>query len=217
MPVEPGDTLYVHQDGLDPVSVSIVDLTARVDRDADTISGTAPANIASTNPDNPPVLRLEATGINHHDGDQGWGDKYITTGATGAYNASFTYTSPAPGTLDLRPPVTYGYLTHTNAQGNQVSLRYNAPEVRVQENSYYVSGYAENNATYTVTLKTGGRRDQGPVHRTGQWLRRWVLRVLAGCCWQCDAKPGGRCGGDGRLAGDHRPGGAAHRHRRPGG
>jgi len=156
VPLEPGDVLEVAQEGETPFSMEIPELTALVDRNTNTVSGRAPANISSVNPANPPALSIEAHGINR---DGPWWEtvsKPLATDAAGRYSTVFTYTNPTTGTLGLRPPNTYGYLNYVNAQGNQVRLSYRAPEVQVY--SGWIEGYAgmpRAGVTGTLTSGTG--------------------------------------------------------------
>ncbi|HFD40852.1 MAG TPA: hypothetical protein ENJ31_13500 [Anaerolineae bacterium] len=153
--IEPGNVLYTHQKGEALFSMDIPNLSARVDCEADTVSGVAPPNITSTDPNSPPNLFAWAQGVNHDAGSWQTYYVYMTTDANGNYTTSFTYTYPITGTLDLRPPNTYGYLSYANDRGNIVALFYHTPEVRVQENGYWVDGYAEADVMVTVTLKSG--------------------------------------------------------------
>jgi hypothetical protein len=148
-----GDTLYVEA-GL-TTTLAIPELTALVDRDADTVSGQAPPNISSTNPYTLPILYAWVQGANRHTGWWQMVDKFITTDASGHYSTVFTYTNPTTATLDLHPPHTYGYLRYVDAQGNQVSLYYHAPEVGVQSYNDWVNGNAGMpRVAVTVTLKS---------------------------------------------------------------
>jgi hypothetical protein len=157
--VEPTDTLEVAQEGEAPFTVDIPDLIALVDRDADTVSGRAPANISSTDPVTPPVLYLGARGINRDGSLWDWEYEYVTTDGNGNYSTVFTYTNPTTGTLDLRPPNTPpnmdGWVRYTDVQGNRVRLDYRAPELRVQAYDNWVNGNAGMpGAAVTVTLSS---------------------------------------------------------------
>ncbi|HXK42401.1 MAG TPA: hypothetical protein PKV82_06210 [Anaerolineae bacterium] len=158
VPLEPGDVLEVAQEGETPFSMEIPELTALVDRNTNTVSGRAPANISSVNPANPPALSIEARGINRDGCWWGTVSKHIPTDAAGRYSTVFTYTNPTTGTLDLRPPNTYGYLNYVNVQGNRVRLSYRAPEVQVGVYNSRIEGYAgmpRAGVTGTLTSGTG--------------------------------------------------------------
>jgi hypothetical protein len=163
--VEAGDILHVHQAGQSPFTMVIPELTAQVDREDDSVSGNAPANISSADPNSPPALYISAYGVNQDGGYWQTRSKYITTDAAGNYTTIFTYTSPVTGTLDLRVG-SFGTLRYFNEDGNRVELAYRAPEVNVQLHRNYVSGYAEAYTDVTLTLRSADGTVKGKLETT---------------------------------------------------
>jgi hypothetical protein len=141
--MEPGDILYVAQEGEIPYNITLPELTANADPDTDTVTGQAPPNIASTDPVTPPVLYVSVNG-----------SQYVTTTNAGVYVAD------SVGDFD---PGDSGTIRYHNANSNEIYRNFGVPVIYVRgySNGYSrdnrVSGYvAESNAPVTVTLKRGG-------------------------------------------------------------
>jgi len=149
--MEPGDRLHVVQEGQTAFEIEIPELYASVRRDTDTVYGTGPAGITSTDPAVLPVLQVVGWGINTDSEGGESGSAYVTTDANGAFSTQLDCAAPDTCTLDLRAD-TNGQLIYTDVNGNRAVIDYLAPTLYATLYSSFVSGYVERSTAVSLSL-----------------------------------------------------------------